>query len=135
SWLTPLYQISVFFALFGTAYAGFEAASRMLFETSKHLSKRINRLPYRKFLVLLMIYILVTGIPVSILIYFGVSVVLILSLTLLFIGVVGVVIYGFGAIYMSQKVLPKDYRLKPLGLILALIGLAFMMLPLLFLLL
>lgn len=32
SWLRPVFQISVVFALFGTAYAGFEAVTRMVYE-------------------------------------------------------------------------------------------------------
>jgi hypothetical protein len=134
-WLTPVYQISVFFALFGTAYAGFEAASRMLFESGKHLSRRIKKTQYRRFLLYLMIYILAVGVPLAILMYLGISVLLVLSLTLLFIGVIGVIIYGLGSVYMSQKILPEQYRLRPLGLIIASIGILFMALPLLFLLL
>ncbi len=133
SWLTPVYQISVFFALFGTAYAGFEAASRMLFESGKHLSRRIKKTPYRRFLLYLMIYILALGVPLAILMYLGISVLLVLSLTLLFIGVIGVIIYGLGSVYMSQKILPKQYQLGPLGLIIAIIGIIFMTLPLIFL--
>jgi hypothetical protein len=133
SWLTPLYQISVFFALFGTAYAGFEAASRMLFESSKHITKRIKKIPYRRFLVYLMIYILTLGIPLAFLMYMGVSVLLVLSLTLLFIGVIGVVIYGLGTVYMSQRILPEQYRLRTAGFIGACIGLIFMAIPLVFL--
>jgi hypothetical protein len=133
SWLTPLYQISVFFALFGTAYAGFEAASRMLFESSKHLSKRVKNTPYRKFLLYLMIYILILGVPLAVLMYYGISVLLILSLTLLFIGVIGVIIYGLGSVYMTQRILPIQYRLKPLGLTIAVIGVLFMAIPLVYL--
>ncbi|MBN2602587.1 MAG: Nramp family divalent metal transporter [Candidatus Thermoplasmatota archaeon] len=118
-WLEPLYKISVFFALFGTVYAGFEAATRMLFETSKHLIKRVNNIYYKRFMIYIMILILASGIPISLLMYYGLSVLLILSLTLLFIGVVSVIIFGVGSIYMTQKILPEKYKLNGLGLILA----------------
>lgn len=129
-WLKPLYQISVFFALFGTVYAGFEAVSRMLYETSKGISNRIRNMPYKKFMLYLMLYILSTGLPLAILSYFGIiSILLILSITLLFIGVVGVIIYGMGAIYMSQKILPIEYRLGKIGLTLGIISIILLCIP------
>ena len=110
-WLKPLYQLSVFFALFGTVYGGFEAVSRMVYETGKDLSRRIERVEYRKFMFYMMIYMLATGIPLAILGYYGLSIILMLSITLLFIGVVGVVIYGIGTVYLGRKYLPEKYRM------------------------
>ena len=133
SWLHPVYQISVVFALFGTAYAGFEAVSRMLYETSKNISKKVKGLPYRKFLFSIFLYILVTGVPLAILGALGVSIILMLSLTLLFIGVVGVLIYGIGVLYLSQTLLPQSYRLGKGLLFLVGISLAFLSLPFIFL--
>jgi len=111
SWLEPLFKISVFFALFGTVYAGFEAATRMLFETGKTINIKIKNIQYKRFMLYLLIYILVISVPLAYLMYLGLSVLLMLSITLLFIGVFGVIIYGIGAIYLSQKVLPKKYKL------------------------
>ena len=128
-WLKPIYQISVFFALFGTIYAGFEAVSRMLYETTKNTVKKIGETPYRRFMIYLLIYILATGIPLAI---SGISVILMLSITLLFMGVVGVILYGAGAVYVSQTVLPKKYRLGKFGLTMAIIAVAMMTIPLAF---
>jgi hypothetical protein len=132
SWLHPVYQVSVVFALFGTAYAGFEAASRMLFETAKNVSKHIKRMPYEKFLFFIFLYVLITGVPLAILGVLGVSVILMLSLTLLFIGVVGVLIYGVGVLYLSQSILPQGYKLGKGLLLLGGIALAFLSIPFLF---
>ena len=133
SWLEPLFKISVFFALFGTVYAGFEAATRMLFETGKTINIKIKNIKYKRFMLYLLIYILAIGIPLSYLMYLGLSVLLMLSLTLLFIGVIGVIIYGIGAIYLSQKVLPKKYKLGKINLILSIIAIILLMIPFLFL--
>jgi hypothetical protein len=133
SWLEPLFKVSVFFALFGTVYAGFEAASRMLYETWRGLSKKMENTPYSTFMFYLLMYILVISIPLAILMSLGLSVLLVLSLTLLFIGVVGVIIYGFGAIYISQTVLPENYRLEKRGLIIAIIGVFLLLIPMVFL--
>ena len=127
--LKPLYQISVFFALFGTAYAGFETASRMLYETTKNLSKKIRGITYKKFMLYLLIYLLITGIPLSIIMYLGGSVLLLLSITLLFLGVIGVIIYGIGVVFLSQSILPKKYRLGTLGLIVTIAGIGCLLIP------
>jgi len=127
--LTPLYQVSIGFALFGTVYAGFEAAARMVHETGRHVNV-IGRLPYRRFLVYLMVYVLGLGILLSLLVYWGISVLLLLSLTLLFIGVVGVVIYGAGAVYMTQRVLPERYRLNRWQLAVAIVSVLMLLVPL-----
>jgi len=130
-WLEPLFKISVFFALFGTIYAGFEAATRMLYETSKHIIKRVHKTSYRQFMGYFLVYILATGIPLSILIYNGLSVMLILSITLLFLGVIGVIIYGIGAVYMTQKILPEKYKLGKKGLIVAIFFIILICIPVL----
>lgn len=127
--LKPLFQISVFFAFFGTIYAGFEAAARMIRQTSKNIIPKIHKMEYRKYLIYLIVYVLSLGIPLSILIYKGLSFMLILSITLLFIGVVCVLFYGIAVIYMSQKVLPEKYRLGPFGLLLGIIGIILMIIP------
>jgi hypothetical protein len=133
SWLEPLFKISVFFALFGTVYAGFEAATRMLFETGKTINSRVKNIEYKRFMLYLLIYILVLGVPLSYLMYLGLSVLLMLSLTLLFIGVVGVIIYGIGAIYLSQKVLPNKYKLGKISLLISVIAIILLLIPFIFL--
>jgi len=132
-WLKPLYQISLFFALFGTIYAGFEAVSRMFYETSKNISNKIGKMDYRKFTLLFTLYIIATGIPLSIWIFLGKSVILVLSITLLFIGVIGVVMYGVGSIYITQKILPEKYRMGKFGVFLVIAGIILMLIPFLFL--
>lgn len=129
SWLEPLFKVSVFFALFGTVYAGFEAGTRMLFETGKTIIPKINNLEYKRFMLYVLIYILTIGIPLAILMYYGLSVLLMLSLTLMFLGVFGVIIYGAGAIYLSQKVLPDQYKLSKFGLLIAILGLVLLLIP------
>jgi hypothetical protein len=130
SWLEPLFKLSVFFALFGTVYAGFEAATRMLFETGKTIVPKLNSIPYKRFMVYVLLYILCLGIPIALFMYLGLfSVLLLLSLTLMFLGVFGVIIYGGASIYLSQRVLPKEYKLNKIGLIIALIGLALLFIP------
>ncbi len=122
SWLKPLFQVSVFFAFFGTMYAGFEAASRMLHEAGKYVIPGIKDMEFRRFMAYLVLYVLVLGIPISLLIFKGLNFMLILSITLLFIGVVCVAIYAIAAIYMTQKILPKEYRLGPIGLGIAILS-------------
>ncbi len=129
SWLKPLYQISVFFALFGTVYAGFEAVSRMLYETMSAVSKRIEKTSYDRFTLYLLIYILSTGIPLAILGAMGLSIILMLSITLLFIGVVGVIIYGIGCVYLSQKVLPNEYKMSKIAFIMSILSILLLFVP------
>lgn len=131
-WLKPLFQIGVFFALFGTVYAGFEAASRMLFETGRNLIKPIRTMPYKKFTLAIFIYLLATGVPLSIMMSMGVSVLLMLSLTLMFTGVIGVIVYGAGSLILTQKVLPETYKLGPAGVLLAIFGIVCLAIPLIF---
>jgi Mn2+/Fe2+ NRAMP family transporter len=129
--LEPLFKISVFFAFFGTMYAGFEAAARMIRQTTKNIIPRIYKMEYRRYLIYLILYILLLGIPLSILIFKGLSFLLVLSITLLFIGVVCVLFYGIAVIYISQKVLPKKYRLGTFGLFVGIIGIILLIIPLL----
>jgi hypothetical protein len=133
SWLLPLFKLGVFFALFGTIYAGLEAATRMLYEILHSLDKRIKKIEYKRFMIYTIFYIMVLGIPLSILMFKGLSVLLMLSLTLMFIGVFGVIIYGLCAIYLSQKVLPKQYQLSSLNLLISIVGIILLCIPLLFL--
>lgn len=132
-WLKPLFQVSVVFALFGTVYAGFEAATRMIYETSKNMTKKINTLEYKRFMLYLLIYILSIGLPLSVLMSMGLPVLLILSITLLFVGVIGVMMYGIGILYLSQVVLPDKYKIGLIGVIVAIIAIVFMGIPMLFL--
>jgi len=128
-WLEPLYKISVFFALFGTIYAGFEAASRMLYETIGAVVPKIRNVAYKKFMIFISVYLLATGIPLAL---SGISIILMLSITLLFIGVIGVIIYGIAAVYFSQKVLPPGYKMGRLGTAIAVLAIIMMSLPLVF---
>lgn len=134
-WLKPLFQIGVIFALFGTIYAGFEAGSRMLYETGRNLNKKIRETPYKKFMTFVLIYILVFAIPLSTLMYINpnFSVLLFLSITLLFIGVIGVIIYGIGVLYLSQTVLPEKYKLGKIGVALSIMSIIFLLIPFIFL--
>ena len=134
-WLKPIFQVGVFFALFGTVYAGFEAATRMLYETSKTLSKKVSNIKYKRFMIYVLVFILVTSIPLALKMYVdpSFSVLLLLSITLMFIGVIGVIIYGIGVVYLSQTVLPRKYKLGKIGLLIGIIGIIFMCIPLFFL--
>ncbi|RLF42007.1 MAG: hypothetical protein DRN12_01665 [Thermoplasmata archaeon] len=134
NWLKPLFQISVFFALFGTVYSGFEAATRMLYETVGNLSPRIRKMPYKRFMFYLLVYLLVTGIPLAIMMYYGLSVLLMLSLTLMFVGVIGVILYGIGVVSITQKVLPKQYALGRIGIAISIIGIILLLIPFIYLL-
>jgi hypothetical protein len=78
-----------------------------------------------------MFYILILGIPLSLLIYKGFSVMTMLSITLLFIGVVGVIFYGIGSVYLTQRILPKEYRLNYLSLFIIILFMILFLVPLL----
>jgi Mn2+/Fe2+ NRAMP family transporter len=131
-WLRPIFQISVFFALFGTVYAGFEAASRMLYETGKNLIKPLRKMPYKKFIVIVFLYLLIAGGLLSVAMSMGVSVLLMLSITLMFLGVIGVIIYGTGALILTQRALPKTYRLGPIRVVIVIAGIVCLAIPLVF---
>jgi hypothetical protein len=81
------------------------------------------------------LYILVTSIPLAILMYIdpNFSVLFLLSITLLFIGVIGVIIYGIGVISLSQTVLPKEYHLGIIGLFLSFLAVILITIPFVFL--
>ena len=131
-WLKPLFQISVFFALFGTVYAGFEAASRMLYETGRNLIKPLRTMSYKKFIIIIFLYLMIAGSLLAIAMSMGLSVLLMLSITLMFLGVIGVIIYGAGALILTQKALPKAYRLGPIRVVLVIGGIVCLAIPLLF---
>jgi len=133
SWLLPLFKIGVFFALFGTVYAGLEAATRMLYELFQTLTKKVQRVKYKRFTTYTILYILVLGIPLSLLMYMGLSVLLMLSLTLMFIGVFGVIIYGICALYLSQRVLPVEYRLSRGRVLIVCFGIILLLIPIFYL--
>jgi len=134
-WLKPLFQIGVIFALFGTVYAGFEAGTRMLYETTRNITKKVKSIEYKRFMFFLFMYILVVAVPLAVKMYVdpNFSVLFFLSITLLFIGVIGVVVYGIAVTYFSQTVLPKKYRLGKIGLFLAILAIIFMSIPFIFL--
>jgi hypothetical protein len=48
----------------------------------------------------------------------------------MFLGVFGVIIYGIGAVYLSQKILPEKYRLKKIPLSLTIVGIILLCVPL-----
>ncbi|MCD6473515.1 MAG: hypothetical protein J7K47_01205 [Thermoplasmata archaeon] len=133
NWLVPLFKISLFFALFGTIYAGFEAASRMLYETMKGVVPKIRKIEYKQFAFYVFAYLFLIGIPLAVAIFTRIlSLLTILGLTLLVIGVIGVIIYGAGALYYTQKVLPEPYRLGKAGMAIAILSLIFMAIPFIF---
>ncbi|RLF41509.1 MAG: hypothetical protein DRN18_03710, partial [Thermoplasmata archaeon] len=83
----------------------------------------------QRFMQYFLLYILVLGLPLSILMRFGLSVIVMLSITLLFIGVVGVVIYGIGTIYVIQTTLPEEYRSSKLTLFAGTIAIILLLVP------
>jgi hypothetical protein len=101
----------------------------MLHEIGKSISPRVKTMEYKRFMLYVILYILVPGIPLSILMWKGLSVLLMLSLTLMFLGVFGVIIYGVGAVYLSQKVLPEDYKLGPIATTASIIGIILLCVP------
>lgn len=134
SWLKPIYQISIFFAFFGTIYAGFEAVSRMLYETVRPVSEKIASLSYKKFMIYLMAYLIIAGIPIAILTCVtSLSILLILSIFLLFIGIVGVIFYGIGILVINKKTLPAEYKPGKILVLLTLFSLFMLMIPFFFL--
>jgi hypothetical protein len=104
----------------------------MVYDTGYEISATIQQLPYKKFMGYLLVYILITGIPLAVAGYYGVSIILMLSLTLLFTGVIGVIIFGIGTIYFTQKILPEEYKLGILGVTSIIIALVLMSIPALF---
>ena len=132
-WLLPLFKIGVFFALFGTIYAGLEAATRMLYEILQTLTTKVQQVRYQRFTIYIILYILILGIPLSILMYMGLSVLLMLSLTLMFIGVFGVIIYGISALFLSQRVLPLQYRLSIGRVLVVCLGILLLLVPVFYL--
>ena len=83
----------------------------------------------------MLVYILVCSVPLAIKMTIdpNFSVLTFLSITLMFIGVIGVIIYGIGTIILSQTVLPKKYKLGKIGLALSIIAVIFMSIPLIYL--
>ncbi len=132
-WLKPLFQISVVFALFGTVYAGFEAASRMLYETTNNMFKKVKKTSYQRFTMFFLLYLLFLGIPISVMMLKGLSVILMLSITLMFIGVIGVILYGIGVVYFSQTLLPEEYKLSKFALAASIIAIILLMIPIFYL--
>lgn len=103
-----LYPVAMLIVIGGAIYVGMDATPRMLKAWLDPISKRTHKLSFKRFQCYLILYYYIVGIP---LMFIGQPIIL-MTVYLLFTGVFGMWLLGWGALWANQKHLPKEKRLS-----------------------
>jgi len=102
-----LYPIAMVGVIAGSIYAGMDALPRMIKAWIDPLSKRAQKVSFKKFQGYIVLYLLVTSVPLM----FIQKPIILMTIYLLLTGVFGVWLLGWGALWANQKKLPKEQHL------------------------
>jgi len=102
-----IYPIAMAGVIAGSIYAGMDAVPRMIKAWLDPLSKRVQKISFKRFQLYIVLYLLSTSVP---LMFFEKPIIL-MTIYLLLTGVFGMWLLGWGALWANQKKLPKDQRL------------------------
>ena len=102
-----IYPIAMAGVIAGSIYAGMDAVPRMIKAWLDPLSKRVQKISFKRFQLYIVLYLLFTSVP---LMFFEKPIIL-MTIYLLLTGVFGMWLLGWGALWANQKKLPKDQRL------------------------
>ena len=101
-----IYPIAILVVIGGTIYAGMDALPRILKVWANPFSKKIKNLSFKRFQVYIVLYLLITSLPLM----FFESPIILMTVYLLFMGVFAMWLLGWGALYANQKYLPEEKR-------------------------
>ena len=102
-----LYPIAMVGVIAGSIYAGMDALPRMIKAWIDPLSKRTQKISFKRFQVYIVLYLLLTSVPLM----FIQKPIILMTIYLLLTGVFGMWLLGWGALWANQKKLPKEQRL------------------------
>jgi hypothetical protein len=102
-----LYPIAMVGVIAGSIYAGMDALPRMIKAWIDPLSTRAKKVSFKRFQGYIVLYLLVTSVPLM----FIQKPIILMTIYLLLTGVFGVWLLGWGALWANQKQLPKEQRL------------------------
>jgi Mn2+/Fe2+ NRAMP family transporter len=102
-----LYPIAMVGVIAGSIYAGMDALPRTIKAWIDPLSKRAQKVSFKRFQGYIVLYLLVTSVPLM----FIQKPIILMTIYLLLTGVFGVWLLGWGALWANQKQLPKEQRL------------------------
>jgi hypothetical protein len=102
-----LYPIAMVGVIAGSIYAGMDALPRMIKAWIDPLSTRAKKVSFKKFQGYIVLYLLLTSVPLM----FIQKPIILMTIYLLLTGVFGVWLLGWGALWANQKQLPKEQRL------------------------
>jgi len=102
-----LYPIAMVGVIAGSIYAGMDALPRMIKAWIDPLSTRAKKVSFKRFQGYIVLYLLVTSVPLM----FIQKPIILMTIYLLLTGVFGVWLLGWGALWANQKKLPKEQRL------------------------
>ena len=102
-----LYPIAMVGVIAGSIYAGMDALPRMIKAWIDPLSNRAKKVSFKRFQLYIVLYILVTSVPLM----FIEKPIILMTIYLLLTGVFGMWLLGWGALWANQKQLPKEQRL------------------------
>jgi hypothetical protein len=118
---TFLYPLAVLVVIGGSIYAGMDAVPRMIKAWADPLSKRVQQWSFKRFQGLIVLYVLVTSVPLMLI----QQPIILASIYLLVTGVIGMWLLGWGALWANQRQLPKAQRFSfPMMVILLLSNIA-----------
>jgi len=102
-----LYPIAIVVVIGGSIYAGMDATPRMIKAWLDPLSKRVQKISFKRFQGYILIYLLVVSVPLL----FIKQPIILMTIYLMLTGVFGMWLLGWGALWANQKHLPKEERL------------------------
>ena len=127
-WLLPLYKLAVFFAFFGSLYAGAEMAFRVIFEYVNTLGRWRGKLPMAKVRLVSISYIMLGAIGIIWWSRFNPDIQLIDIVTpaAIYTGVLSCGFYGLATAWTDRRFLPAGLRMGgTLSAMNIVVGLAF----------
>lgn len=102
-----LYPLAILVVIGGSIYAGMDAAPRILKAWLDPLSKRSQKVSFKRFQGYILLYLLVVSVPLM----FIKQPIILMTIYLMLTGVFGMWLLGWGALWANQKHLPKAERL------------------------
>jgi Mn2+/Fe2+ NRAMP family transporter len=102
-----IYPIAMVGVIAGSMYAGMDAVPRMIKAWLDPLSARARKTSFKRFQLYIVLYLLLTSIPLL----FIEKPIILMTIYLLMTGVFGMWLLGWGALWANQRHLPKEQRL------------------------
>ena len=127
-WLLPLYKLAIFFAFFGSLYAGAELAFRVIFEYLKTLRRWRGRVPGEKLRLAVIGYIMLGAIAILwwSRFYPDLQLIDIVTPAAIYTGVLSCGFYGLATPWADRRFLPPGLRMSAtLAVLNVVVGIAF----------